>query len=85
MEQTPMNKKRPLTSYEVPVTFQMRGTIHVKARSPQSLLKKLNNPDFVYNLELPDEWDYVDDSLEIDFNDLKYYLKRKCPNKKGCK
>ena len=59
--------------YKVPVTFIGWGTVCVEAKNKEDLLEKLKYKDLLDELPLPDDWEYVDDSYEVDFDGLEMF------------
>ena len=59
--------------YKVPVTFTGWGTVCVEAKNKEALLEKLKDKDFLHELPLPDNWEYIDDSYEVDFDGLEMF------------
>ncbi len=51
--------------YEVPVTWMMSGTYHVRASSPEAA------KEAVFDAPLPKDGDYVDDSFSVDEDDVR--------------
>lgn len=66
-EATPTGK----ITVSVPVTFQAYGRIELEFDSVADMNQKLTNKAFVDDLALPSDWDYVDESFEIDFEGLE--------------
>lgn len=62
-----------MKTFSVPVVFQCWGTVEVEAENKKDLLRKLKDRDFVDLMLLPEEWDYVEDSYEIDFDNLEEF------------
>lgn len=63
----------PLKTYKVPVVYQSWGIVEVEAESLDDLKQKLNDPDFIHEMPLPYEPDYVEDSYEIDHDSIAFY------------
>ena len=59
--------------YKVPVTFTGWGLVNVEAKNKEALLEKLKEKDFLDKIPLPDDWEYVDDSYEVDFDELEMF------------
>lgn len=59
-----------MKQYVVPVTYESWGKVIVEAKDKKELLEKLNNGDFIHEMSLPLEPEYIDDSYEIDFDSL---------------
>lgn len=55
-----------MKTFKVPVLYQVWGLVEVEAESKEALLQNLSDPEFIRNMSLPDEPEYVEDSFEID-------------------
>lgn len=74
-ERMQIMEQKSTNLYRVPVIFQAWGTISVEATNEQDLLRKLKDSNVINDLPLPHDWEYVDDSFEIDFDSLNaHYL-----------
>lgn len=62
-----------MKQFKVPVLFMSWGLVEVEAKNKEDLLKKLNDSEFVNEMSLPDDSDYVEDSFEVDFESLEHY------------
>lgn len=62
-----------LKTYKVPVVYQSWGLVEVEAESLDDLKQKLNDPDFIHEMPLPQEPEYVEDSFQIDHESLEFY------------
>lgn len=56
--------------FKVGVEYRVWGTVTVEADSKEDLMKKLNDRDFVRDMELPDTPEYVEDSYEVDLESV---------------
>lgn len=56
--------------YRVPVIFEAWGLVDVEAKDEKDLIRKLKNKDFVDEMEIPSNWDYVEDSYKIEFEGI---------------
>lgn len=63
-----------MKTYKVPVVFTSWGLVEVEAENKEDLLRKLNDYDYVCEMPLPDEPEYVEESFEIDFDALDHYI-----------
>lgn len=61
-----------MQTFKVPVLYQAWGVVEVEAESKETLLKDLENPDFIRAMSLPNEPEYVEDSFEIDTDSFFY-------------
>ena len=50
----------------IPVVYQVWGRVEIEAASVEDARKKLSDPDFVSEMGLPSEPEYLEDSYEID-------------------
>lgn len=57
--------------YRVPVAYSSYGIVKVDAENKQELIEKLSSQDFIDEMPLPDEPQYLEDSFEIDINGLE--------------
>lgn len=57
--------------FKVPVTYEVYGVVEVEAESIDDLMKKLDDTDFVNEMPLPDNPDYVDGTYSIDKDTLE--------------
>ena len=55
-----------MKEFKVSVSYQVYGTVTVEAENLEDLKGKLQDSDFVADMPLPDEPNYVDDSYEVD-------------------
>lgn len=67
-----MSKTTDRKEYTVPVMFRSWGTVKVVAKDKEDLIKKLNDSEFVSCMSLPTDAEYIDDSFEIDFDNLAH-------------
>lgn len=63
-----------MKNFSVPVVFEAYGNVSVMAENEEDLKKKLEDANFVDRLPLPDDWEYIDGSYEVDFEGLAMYL-----------
>lgn len=56
--------------FKVPVIYTVTGDVEVKAKDFKDLMTKLNDEEFVHEMKLPDETDYLCDSYRIDFDGI---------------
>lgn len=61
-------KDETTKTFSVAVTWEVWGRIEVEAKDKDELMQKLKDRDFVENLPLSPELNYVDDSYKIDFD-----------------
>lgn len=52
--------------YYIPVTYQSYGLVPIEAKDKADVIKKLSSKDFIDNMPLPDEPEYIEDSFRID-------------------
>lgn len=52
--------------FSIPVAYEMWGRVKVQAKDERDLAKKLRSKNFIAEMPLPDDPDYVEDSYEID-------------------
>lgn len=50
----------------IPVTYEMWGRVTVEAMDERDLAKKLSSKNFIDELPLPNNEEYIDDSYRID-------------------
>ena len=62
--------------FKVPVQYSVYGTVDIEAESYNDLLEKLNNKNFISNMDLPDNPQYVEDSYEIDYEELRFEFEK---------
>lgn len=62
-----------MKEFKVPVVFMSGGFISVQAESIEDLYKKLEGVEFVNNLPLPTDPEYVEDSYQIDFEGIEHH------------
>ena len=55
------------------MTFTGWGIVCVEAKNREHLLEKLKEKNVLHELPLPDDWEYVDDSYEVDFDGLEMF------------
>lgn len=59
-----------MSTYKVPVVYQVWGLVEVEAENKADLIKKLKDAEFVAEMPLADNPEYIDDSYEIDWEGL---------------
>lgn len=52
--------------FSIPVAYEVWGRVTVNAKDQHDLVKKLRSKNFIADMELPDDPDYVEDSYVID-------------------
>ena len=52
--------------FSIPVTYEMWGRVTVEAKDERDLAKKLSSKDFIDELPLSENDEYIDDSFRID-------------------
>ena len=57
--------------FNVPVTVKMFGQVEIEARDIDDLIDKLNSPDYMLGLEIPDEMTLLRNSIEADFEGIQ--------------
>lgn len=55
--------------YSIPVIYQSYGRVIIEAESLEDVIKKINDPDFIADMELPLNPEYVEDSYQIDLQE----------------
>lgn len=61
-----------MKTYKVPTVFNAWGVVEVKAENKEDLERKLNDKEFMDELPLPTEWEYVYDTYEVDYESAVY-------------
>lgn len=56
--------------FTIPVAYEVWGRVTVDAEDERDLAKKLSSKDFIDDMPLPDEPEYVEDSYQIDTDDI---------------
>lgn len=54
------------TEFSIPVTYETWDCVTVQANDERDLAKKLRSKNFIDEMSLPDDDNYVDDSFKID-------------------
>lgn len=57
--------------FNVPVTVKMFGQVEIEAQDIDDLIDKLNSPDYMLGLEIPDEMTLLRNSIEADFEGIQ--------------
>ena len=60
-----------MKTYKVPVVYQVWGLVEVEAENRADLERKLKDEEFVQEMPLADDPDYIDESYEIDWEGLE--------------
>lgn len=60
-----------MKTFKVPVSYEVYGYVEVEAKDLDDLKEKLNNDEFVSNMPLPDNPEYVDSSYEVNMDVLE--------------
>lgn len=58
----------------LPVAYEVYGTVEVTVDSPEDLYEKLSTHEYIDMLPLPYEAEYVDDSYVVDEEMIEYII-----------